>query len=166
MKTRNQILFTLVAVCCSATALPVMADAATDKVETKIEATGLKFSKTESGSFRFVFDEGDGRSQLVIVSGNTTSYHDVQFVEVWSTAVVSETRPVDANQMRELLGDEDGTLGHWCLIKPSDPGNKWRLYYSIQLPVSASPEAFRAAIGACSTKADKKEKELVGTDDN
>ncbi|MBR1608524.1 MAG: hypothetical protein IJ678_02780 [Kiritimatiellae bacterium] len=172
MKTPMQTCLAIVVACCAAMSFPVKADETTTAIESKIQATGLKYSKTESGDFRFLFDEGDGRSQLVIVNGSATSYHDAQFVEIWSKSVASEMRPVNTNQMRELLATTDGgvigggELGHWCLIKPSESGKKWHLYYSIHIPITGSPDAFEAAIRECSTKADGKEKELVGTDEN
>lgn len=167
MKTPMQTCLAIVVACCAAMSFPVKADETTASIESIIQATGLKYSKTESGDFRFLFDEGDGRSQLVIVNGSATSYRDAQFVEIWSKSVVSETRPVNTNQMRELLrASNSSELGHWCLIKPSGTGNKWHLYYSIHLPITGSPDSFEAAIRECSTKADEKEKELVGTDDN
>lgn len=157
---------TLLIALCVFPSLSAVADTSADEIESKIKATGLKFRKTESGLFRLVFNEGDGRSQLVLVNGHSTSYRDVNFVEIWSKAVLSEIRPVNGSQMRDLLSGEYKHLGHWCLLKPSNPGGKWMLYYSIKIPVSATAVEFEAAIRNCSSVADKKEKELVGTDDN
>ena len=151
---------------CALPCLSAVADSSSAKIETKIEATGLTFSKTDSGNFRLVFRENAGRTQLVVVNGQSTSYLDADFVEIWSIAVSSETRPVNGGQMRALLDGRKEALGHWCLIRPSGSGEKWILYYSIKIPVSATAAEFEAAIRTCSSIADEKENDLVGTDDN
>ncbi len=151
---------------CALPCFSAVAENISAEIEAKIEATGLKFSKSDGGNFRFTFRENNGRTQLVVVNGSPESYKNADFVEIWSKAVSSESRPVNGGQMRALLNDRQKTIGHWCLLKPSSPGKKWILYYSIKLPVSASAAAVEAAIRTCSSIADEKESELVGTDDN
>lgn len=146
--------------------LPAIADSSAAEIEAKIEETGLEFSKSDGGGFRLILRENAGRTQLVVVNGSPESYKNADFVEIWSKAVSSETRPVTKGQMRVLLDGHNKTLGHWCLIRPSIHGEKWILYYSIKIPVSATADEFEAAIRTCSSVADEKENDLIGTDDN
>lgn len=147
------------------TAVIAGADSSLDPVESKVKDSGLKYRKDEDGDLRVTFDMGGGRTQLVFVNGQTESFENVQYVEIWSIAALSESRPVNAGQMRKLLNGIDEEVGHWCLKKPSSPGQKWSLYYSVHLSLSASAKDFEAAIRACGAIADDKENDLLGTDD-
>lgn len=163
MNIRNII---LTAALCALPYLSVFAETTSSDIEAKVKATGLTYKTDSDGDFRLGFNMGEGRSQLVFVKGHTTTYKNAEFVEVFAIAVMSESRPVNRGQMRKLLSGEKHNLGHWCLQKPSSPGRKWILYYSIHLPVSASADEFEAAIRECASVADDKENDLVGTDDN
>lgn len=151
---------------CALPCSTAVAETTSAEIEAKIEETGLKFSKSDRGNFTLMFRENAGRTQLVVVNGHSTSYQDADFVEIWSKAVSSETRPVNGGQMRALLDGRKNVLGHWCLERPSGSGQKWILYYSIKIPISATAAEFEAAIRTCSFIADEKENDLVGTDDN
>ena len=90
----------------------------------------------------------------------------VDFVEIWSVAVRRESLNIGWFQMRLLLKDNEKELGHWCLRKPPQPGQKWILYYSIHLPVSATVDELKAAILDCASTADTLEIAVTQADDN
>ena len=124
-------------------------EADSSDIEAKVKATGLPYETIDGGSFLLKVGPGEGLSQMVLVNGHKTTFADAEFVDMTALAGNGDSRPVNEQEMKNLLASFPPRLGHWVLSKPSNPGDVWGLGYTIKLPISSSVGEFEAAIREC-----------------
>lgn len=140
-----------------ALATPVRADSS---VERRLAERGLKFEKDDDGDYRVVYDYAkEGRSQLVIITGETQAIRGFDVREVYAPAGRIGDDPIDGAKALELLADSRGNkLGSWELDGKT-------LVYVIKLQDDASAAQLEAAIDIVATIADDMEITLSGKKD-
>lgn len=131
-------------------------------LETALQATRLKYQKTEEGDYRLQLSwTNEKRGQSVIVRKRSVSLQDgIAVRELCSWAWKGKERPEPA-VMEALLKDHPD-LGAWQLEKDE---NGWGIYLHTDLPDDLRPAAFKRWIVIVAEEADQMEKKLAGKND-
>ncbi len=133
-----------------------------DRVEKLLVALGLKYKIDGDGDFKLGFGLDKGRSQLVWVNSNTSSYRGMEVREVWSIAYESTVEfPADVS-FKLLRKNRAMKLGAWEAAKM---GDKYYAVFSVKISANSDAETLRSVVNFVVEAADEMEQELVGKDD-
>lgn len=144
--------------CLAGAAAPALA--ADASVEARLSARGLDFESDDDGDYKVVFAyDNEGRSQLVFISGSTTSVRGMTVREVFAPAGRVQADGIDGKRALELLADSRlRKIGSWELAGDV-------LYFVIKLPDNVDAATLEAAIDVAAQTADDMEIELSGDRD-
>lgn len=136
---------------------PVHADAS---VQARLEARGIKYTVDADGDYKVTYNfSGEGRTQLVFVSGSTQSVGGFLVREVFAPAARADHDPIDGQRALDLLRDSRlKKLGGWELHGDV-------LYFVLKLPDTMGGAELESAMDIAASVADEMEKEISGDRD-
>jgi hypothetical protein len=132
------------------------------RVKEALDRLNLKYEMTPRGAFQVTLTYKGNRTQVVFVNSSTSTYGEVEYRDVTSTAyrVKGDLDPKEAN---DLLADNDNRIiGGWRTVRKD--GDTF-VIYAIQTPVTASDKELRQIISAAGKTADDKEAERTQKDE-
>jgi hypothetical protein len=131
------------------------------RVERLLKEATAEYSVDADGDFRFVYDIGGGRSQVVWIPSGTSDFGSLEIRQIWSIAHRSRG-PLPADLANRLL-DRNGAviLGAWLT---EQAGDEVGVIFAVQVAAETDAPTLRSAIHAVATTADAMEKELTGED--
>lgn len=136
--------------------------AADARVTAALESLDINYEVDDDGDFRLIYSTGDGRTQLVWVSGDTESFHDMEIREIFSYAYDTDGS-MPASVARKLLqANANYKIGAWEM---RDNGNSQFAIFTARIEANAHARELENIIMAVSVTADEMEKDLLGTDE-
>ncbi|MDF7817259.1 hypothetical protein P1X15_06610 [Runella sp. MFBS21] len=130
----------------------------------KIEATGLSYKVTEKGDYHLTVKRDDGRTQLIIITGKTQTYKDMELLDIWSPIkkITSKSDLGFANGLFLLERNENLKFGAWQIAGEKSP---YLVNISITTSTSIASHDLKKIIEFLAEEADLREKELTQKDD-
>jgi hypothetical protein len=141
---------------------PAPSPAPDARVKKLLDARDIKYTITNLGNFKVVFELEGGRRKSALISSATWKYRNMEIREILSPAYKSDA-PFTAEIADRLLADSnDKKLGAWALRKQADG------YYAVfitKIPADSDVDSFFSALKLTLEAADQMEKELTGKDE-
>lgn len=134
-----------------------------NRIKTKLEALGIKYTITDQGAFKIIFDMGNNRTQLVVIKSNTHEYGGMEIREVSSVAAVAEIRSEFSQENLFYLLEKNETykLGAWQIHGGKAP---YLLEYSLRISANATQSVLNEIIRLAAKVADEMEQALTDED--
>ncbi len=131
------------------------------RVRRVLDQLGLKYSVTDSGSFKLLFDVGDGRSQLAWIDSTTHIYQSLEIREIWSVGyeIKGEIPQGLANKLLRI--NNSIKLGAWRVF--FDGTTSYALF-AVHTSASADAASIRSLLELVTTTSDSFEREHAGGD--
>lgn len=135
------------------------------RVRNQLESLGLKYSMTDNGNYKVVFDMGEGRTQLVVIYSNTYNYNGMEVREITSTAMsTDDKRGFTQPTLFDLLErNQTYKIGAWQINGGTAP---FILEFGIRMSANSSQSVFDELIRLAARMADELEQELTSGDDH
>ncbi|MCS6981915.1 MAG: hypothetical protein N2110_07350 [Flavobacteriales bacterium] len=135
-----------------------------ERVKTQLERLGLKYTLSETGNFKVVFDMGNERTQLVVVNSNTYELGSQEIRELYSVAALfNSPDEMSKDLLFKLLElNETYKIGAWQINGGKSP---YLVQFAVRLSASAPDKALDELIRLAAGKADEMELELTQKDD-
>lgn len=130
----------------------------------KIEATGLSYKVTEKGDYHLTVKRDDGRTQLIIITGKTQTYKDMELLDIWSPIkkITSKSELGFTNGLFLMERNESLKFGAWQIAGEKSP---YLVNISITTSTSIASHDLKKIIEFLAEEADLREKELTQKDD-
>lgn len=135
------------------------------RVKNHLDALDLKYSMTDNGNYKVVFDMGEGRTQLVVIYSNTYDYNGMEIREITSTAMsTTDKKGFTQPTLFDLLErNQTYKIGAWQINGGTAP---FILEFGIRMSANSSQSAFDELIRLAARMADELEQELTSGDDH
>jgi hypothetical protein len=135
------------------------------RVKNQLDALGLKYSMTDNGNYKVVFDMGEGRTQLVVIYSNTYNYNGMEVREITSTAMsTTDKKGFTQPTLFDLLErNQTYKIGAWQINGGTAP---FILEFGIRMSANSSQSVFDELIRLAARMADELEQELTSGDDH
>jgi hypothetical protein len=134
-----------------------------NRIKTKLDALGIKYSITEQGAFKVIFEMGKNRTQLVVIKSNTHEYGGMEIREISSVAAGCQIRSEFSQENLFYLLEKNETykLGAWQIHGGSAP---FLLEYSLRISANAAQSVLDDLIRLAAKVADDMEQALTDED--
>ena len=149
----------LLAIGCLAAA-PARAVEPDATIKKQLDSLNIEYKVDSDGDYKFTFDVGGGRTQVVWIRSKTDAYKSLKVREIWSPGYKYAGAELPVKIANRLLEHSHGLiLGGWTKQKQF-------AMLSVKIPTTASPAQLRDAAEAAAGAADEIEQELTpGKDD-
>ena len=150
----------LVASFCLAAAGPALAGDPDPAVKAQLDSLDIGYDVDSDGDYKVTFDLGKGRSQVLWIRSQVTTYGSLKVREIWSPGYKYSGTELPAKIANRLLEHSHQLiLGGWTKQKQF-------AMLAVKIPVSATPQQMRDACEAAASAADEMEQEFTpGKDD-
>jgi len=139
-----------------------MATVADDRLVRVLQSAQIAHVATDSGDAEVLVPTGDGRTQLVFIEAETSTFGDLELRRFYSAAYRSRDdlprRTVDAL----LAQNREAPFGAWATFQD---GGELFLVFEAKLPAVLTPATLRDALQAVGQVADDIEQTLSTSDD-
>ena len=133
------------------------------RVRSALDNAGLKYTITDNGNFKILFDMGNGRTQVVIVNSKTYEFGGAEIREIFSVAaIVSSKSAFTHNNLFKLLElNETYKIGAWQIHGGESP---YILQFAIRAGANTSSSILADLIKLAARTADDMEQRLTDED--
>ena len=158
--TRSTILAALFATTLLVAAPPAHAGTPDPTIKAQLDSLGIKYDVDDDGDYKFTFDLGQGRSQIVWIRSKTEAYGSLKVREIWSPGYKYSGTELPVKIANRLLEHSHGLiLGGWTKQKQF-------AMLAVKIPAASTAKQLRDAAEAAADAADEIEQELTpGKDD-
>jgi hypothetical protein len=135
------------------------------RIKNKLDSLGIKYTITESGNFKVVFNTKDGRTQLVLIYSKTNMYKGLEIREVKSVADKKENKADFSQEVLYNILEENQTykVGAWQIFGGNAP---YLLEFALRISANASQTILDDLIRLAAKVADEMELKLTGADEH
>lgn len=131
------------------------------RVRRALDELGVTY-EFENGVFKFIFDVGDGRSQVGFIGSETEEFAGIELRSLWSPGLIA-TAPLARNILETMLFESAGVkVGAWALNK-FDDGRVMALFLT-KISADLRGEALAALIMGVLSVADRFEARFSSVD--
>lgn len=132
------------------------------RVKRLLDQLNYNYEITTNGSFKLVFDVGDGRSQVAMIDSATHTYNSIEIREIWSIAlrVPGQVDQATANEL--LCANNSVKLGAWRII--FEEGLSY-VAFAVHVPAETQISFLSEMLSLVVNQADAFEKAYLGTDE-
>jgi hypothetical protein len=132
------------------------------RLKKALDKTGLKYTETDDGDFKLLFEVNDGRSQFVWAESNTETIGQFEVREVWAAGWKNSSR-MDSEDMARLLKENSSTkIGAWEML--FEDGTYYAVF-TAKIPAVLPADELETILRWVAAKADKLEDDLMDSDD-
>ncbi|KFD39083.1 hypothetical protein AT05_06830 [Schleiferia thermophila str. Yellowstone] len=135
------------------------------KLESQFKQIGIDYSYDQNGNrYKFIFDVGDGRTQLVLMNANTYDVAGTKIREIYSVAANTQNR-TDYSQrtlFNLLEKNFNYKIGGWQMHGGEPP---YQLQFAIRIPAYVDDDYLLELLIQAAREADQIEKELTCEDE-
>lgn len=135
------------------------------RVRKLLDEADMTYKVDEDGDYRLVFGFEDDRTQLVFIFSNTEKLGDMEIREIWSVGYLAEDEEegMTLKIAKDLLRENSRVkLGAWELGRFS---GKEAGIFTAKIAAETRLKSLLITLRAVAVTADKKEEELLGTDE-
>lgn len=135
-----------------------------ERVKAQLERLGLKYTLSETGNYKVVFDMGNERTQLVVINSNTYEFGSQEIRELYSVAALfNSPDEINKDLLFKLLElNETYKVGAWQINGGKSP---YLVQFAVRLSATAPDKALDELIRLAAGKADELELEVTKKDD-
>jgi hypothetical protein len=138
------------------------ASAGDKRVQELLDRLEYKYSVDSDGDFRVLFDMGEERSQLAIISSKTYELGSLEIREVWSVGYECDGPLPEAVANYLLRQNNQVKLGAWRVMRYES--GRHLAAFAVQIAANTDAHTLRTTITAVLKTADDTERELSGGD--
>lgn len=133
------------------------------RIKRQLDDLGLKYSITDRGDFKLLFDMGNRRTQMVVVNSNTYQYGGMEIRELLSIAAVTDTKSAfnQYNLFTLLEKNDTYKLGAWQIDGGTSP---YVLEFALRISANSAQSVLTDLVHLAATVADEMEEILTEED--
>lgn len=134
------------------------------RIKAKLESLGLKYTISELGNFKVVFQITKDRTQLVMINSKTYEYEGLEIREIYSaSAMVSDKSSfTQKNLFTLLVKNETYKIGAWQI---AEVDSKYRLEFGLRIRADAGKSELENLLQLAAKTADEMETQLTDGDE-
>jgi hypothetical protein len=135
------------------------------RIKNKLDSMKIKYTITESGNFKVVFNESGERTQLVLIYSKTHMYKGLEIREIKSVADRKQEKSAFSQETLFNILEENQTfkVGAWQIFGGEPP---FLLEFAVRISANANQSVLIDMIRLASKTADEMELKLTGGDEN
>lgn len=132
-------------------------------IKAKLDSLEIKYTISDKGNFRIVFNMGKERTQLVVVNSAKYEYGGLQIREITSTAAITQERSTISRDTLFLLLEKNQTykLGAWQINGGTSP---FVFEFGLRINANSSAAILEEMMMLAAKVADEMEQSLSGGD--